>query len=298
MKDFRRSLVVAVLAVAAIGCERSKKPVPVDSGAATPANAADSSVVARARTWNSDIGPVLLIAGDSADKAVVLFPGDSSTRANTARIPRPASVTLLGRSGTVQTGEVPTISDSGSCTVATVGGAPPPHAWNVGFIGGVVAPIPVDSTEAFTHADSVTAVTWMNRLASPLPNDPAGRFAGLPFVVRGLWRFKLAGGTEVVAANLARQINQEATPLQEHTFLIAEHPANDTTLATAYFERSYGDEETIETHDVLAAVTLGASRQPALIVARDFGDENAFRIIERVGSGRWRAGWSSPRRHC
>jgi hypothetical protein len=296
MKDFRRSFVAAVLAATAVACERSKPRPPVDSASVNPTGAADS-VAATARTWNSDIGPVLLVAGESADKGIVLFPGDSATRATVPTIPRPASVILLGRSGTVQMGEVPAIADSGACSVATVGGAPPPHAWNVGFIGGVVAPIAVDSTEAFSHADSVSAITWMNRLASALPNDPAGRFAGLPFVVRNLWRFKL-GGTEVIAANLTRQINQEATPLQEHTFLIAEHSASDTTFATAYFERSSGDEETIETHDVLAAVTLGASRKPALIVARDFGDENAFRIIERTGPGRWRAGWSSPRRHC
>jgi hypothetical protein len=138
----------------------------------------------------------------------------------------------------------------------------------------------------------------MNRHASALPNDTARRLVGLPFVVRNLWRFKLADGTSVVAANLSRQINQEATPLQEHTFLIAERRSNDSTLAAAYHERSYGAEETIESLDVLAAVALGTARQPALIVSRDFGDTNAFRILERMGPGRWRAAWSSPKRHC
>jgi hypothetical protein len=298
MNDFRRSLVAAVLCGAAAACERRKTPPPLDSAAVNPTGVADSSAAATARTWNSDIGPVLLVAGESPGEAIVLFPGDSTTQASAARIPRPASVILLGRAGTVQMGEIPTIADSAGCAFADVGGAPPPHAWNVGFVGGVVAPIAVDSTEALSHADSVTAVTWMNRLASALPNDPAGRFAGLPFVVRNIWRFRLGDHTEVVAANLTRQINQEATPLQEHTFLIAEHGARDSTFATAYFERSYGAEETIETLELLAAITLGASRQPALVVARDFGDENAFRIIERAGPGRWRAGWSSPRRHC
>ena len=88
-------------------------------------------------------------------------------------------------------------------------------------------------------------------MASAIPNDSAGRFTGLAFVVKGLWRFNVPDGPQVVIATLVRQINQEATPLQERTLLVAERPPNDTTLTTAYSERSYGDEETIETREIL-----------------------------------------------
>jgi hypothetical protein len=131
-----------------------------------------------------------------------------------------------------------------------------------------------------------------------LPNDPAGRFAGLPFVVRALWRFNVAGGPQVVVANLSRQINQEATPLEERTFLIAERKGTDSTLTTAYSERSYGAEETIQNRDVLAAALVGASRNPALIIGRDYGDATAYGLIERGDDGKWRARWSSARRRC
>ena len=73
-----------------------------------------------------------------------------------------------------------------------------------------------------------------------------------------MWRFTIPDGPQVVVATLVRQINQEATPLQERTLLVAERAPSDTTFTTAYSERSYGDEETIESREVLAAVLLGS----------------------------------------
>jgi hypothetical protein len=156
----------------------------------------------------------------------------------------------------------------------------------------------VDSTESIPPADSAALVVWMNRLASALPNDPAGRFSGLPFVVRNLWRFTLPGGAPVVLAGLTRQINQEATPLQENTFLIAEPSPSDSSYSTVYSERSYGAEETIQNIDVLASALLGPARTPTIVVLRDFGDVNSFSLIERTNDGHWRARWTSGRRHC
>jgi len=299
MNVFRRAWPAIAAAVALFAaCERAKQQLAVDSAAVKPATAADTAVSAATHRWNADIGPVLLVSSGSPTEAQVLAPADSATRAVLAAIPRPASATLFGRAGTIETADVPSIADSGSCATATIAGAPPPRPWNVGFIGGVIAPIAVDSTESFSHVDSVAAVTWMNRLASALPNDSAGRFTGLPFVTRSLWRFNLADGTQVLVATLSRQLNQEATPLAEHTFIVAERAANDTTYQTAYSERAYGEEETIANHELLAATQLGANKQPALIIARDFGDSVSYVLIERVSAGRWRPGWSSPRRHC
>ena len=193
---------------------------------------------------------------------------------------------------------MPAVADSGACTVASLNAAPPPRPWSVGFIGGVVSPLPIDSTETLSHADSASLVVWMNRLASALPNDSTGRFAGLAFVVRGIWRLSLPTGQQVVVSNLLRQINQEATPLQESTFLVAERNASDSTYATAYFERSFGAEETLQSRDLLAGALLGPNRNATLIVARDFGDSTAYGIIERGDDNKWRPRWSSARRHC
>jgi hypothetical protein len=95
-----------------------------------------------------------------------------------------------------------------------------------------------------------------------------------------------------------RQINQEATPLQERTFLVAERSQADSTLATVYSERSYGDEETVESREILAAILLGGSRNAALVLSHDFGNATAYALIERGDDGRWRARWKSPRRRC
>jgi hypothetical protein len=137
------------------------------------------------------------------------------------------------------------------------------------------------------------------RLASALPNDSAGRFTGLPFTVVSIWRFAIPAGQEVVVATLSRQINQEATPLQERTMIVAERtPSRDTTLVPAYTERSYGDEDTIESREPLAAALLGPGRTPAIVVSHDFGNAVSYTILERAGDHQWRVRWSSGRRHC
>jgi hypothetical protein len=241
---------------------------------------------------------VLLIAGETATRAFVLVPDSTNAAAALAGIPHPASVTLFSRSGTVQNAELPRVTDTGACFMATLSAAPPPRQWNVGFIGGVVSPVAMDSLESLSRNDSLALTTGVIRLASALPNDSAGRFSGLPFVVRSIWRFAVPQGPQIVAATLVRQINQEATPLQERTFLISERSPSDSTLVTAYSERSYGDEETIETRDVLAAVLLGTNQNATIVLSRDFGDATAYALIERGDNGRWRIRWSSPRRRC
>jgi hypothetical protein len=241
---------------------------------------------------------VLLVAGAAPSRALLVAPDSATADATLAAIPHPADVTLFSRSGTVQTAELPGPSDGGSCPAAALSAAPPPRPWNIGFIGGVVAPLAMDSIESLAAGDSSALAVWMNRLASALPNDSAGRFAGLQFVTRGLWRFALPSGPQVVVATLTRQINQEATPLQERTFLIAEQSPTDSSYSTAYSERRYGDEETIQSTDVLAGALIGASRTPTIVVVRDFGDATAFGFVERVGNGHWRARWTSTRRRC
>jgi hypothetical protein len=239
----------------------------------------------------------LLVAGETPAQAFIIAPDSENTAGTLARIPRPATATLVGKNGSVQTSDLQTVADGSACEVSSLSAAPPPRPWSVGFVGGVIAPVALDSIASLSPADSASLVVGVTRLASLLPNDTAGRFVGLPFVVRSLWRFRTEG-TTVVIATLARQVNQEASPLQEHTLLIAEQPANDTTLSTSYFERSFGEEETVESYDVLAAATIGASQTPAVIVTRDYGDGTAYGLIERNDNGRWSPRWRSARRRC
>lgn len=239
---------------------------------------------------------MLLIAGDVPSRALVVAPDSGSADETLAAIPHPADVTLFSRAGAVQSATLPTVSGEGLCATGELTSAPPPRNWSVGFIGGVVSPLPIDS--AASPADSAALAVWLNRLASALPNDTAGRFVGLPFVAHGLWRVHIPDGPLVVIGSLVRQINQEATPLQERTIIVAEQVPSDSSFVTAYSERFYGPEETIETTEVLAGALLGASRTPTLVVSRDFGDGVAYGTIERIGAGRWRARWTSGVRSC
>ncbi len=299
MKPSRATLAVLGL-LAATACDRGGTPARQDTVRPAPMAIGDSaaSVPSPNGTWDISAGPLLLVAADSPDHAY-LVPPDSGTLATVlASIPHPASVTLFGRGGTVQAAELPAGADADVCATATLHAAPPPLPWSVGFMGGVVSPLSMDSIETMPLADSTTIAVSLNRLASALANDPAGRFEGLPFVIRSIWRFAIPGSARVVVANMTRQINQEATPLQERTLLVAEQAAGDSSFTTAYSERSYGNEETIENREVLAAILLGTTHDAALVISRDYGDATAYGMLQRVAGGRWQPRWMSRRRHC
>lgn len=296
MNIFRASAEISLLALAA-GCRRDRPPSRAETAAAVPPPVpAETSATAPAN-WNVGAGPVLLVAGDVPTRALVILP-EGNGQAALAALPRPASATLFSRAGVVQTADLPAVADSAGCAVASLNAAPPPRAWSVGFIGGVVAPLPADSIGSLSSADSSRYATWLNRLASALPNDSSGRFSGLPFVVRSISRFAIPDGPQVVVGTLSRQLNQEATPLQERTFVIAEQARGDSTFASAYGERSYGDEETVESRELLAALLIGDTRTPAIVISRDFGNDVAYALFERVGDAKWRKQWSSARRRC
>jgi hypothetical protein len=302
MTQFRR--IVATLSLSSgivAGACRRDKPVqpPQDSTRSAPVTpvASDSTAAHPVSTWDAGAGSILLVSSDAPTRAVVVLPTENDSTTLGA-LPHPASATLLGRGGDVQTADFPSVRDSAGCHIASLTAAPPPHTWNVGFVGGVVAPLSVDSAASITHADSVQLVASLNRLASVIPNDSAGRFTGLPFVVQSLWRVFVADGPTVVAGALVRQINQEATPLQERTFIVGERRGIDTAFTMGYSERSYGQEETVESRELLAAVLIGDTKTPAIVLSRDYGDENAYSILERGADGRWRLRWTSRRRHC
>jgi hypothetical protein len=301
MKMFRRSLVsVAAVLLAPAGCERAKPPARSDSAAVHPAGTTAVTPPAPPSTWDRGAGRLLLVAADSATHAYLVAPDSATAEQTMADIPHNATITLFGRGGTVQSAALDGIDTSGACAMGSLRAAPPPRPWSVGFFGGVVAPLPVDSAAAFSPADSAKLVVDMNRLASALPNDSAGRFAGLPFVVRAMWRFTLPlpTGAQVVVAELERQLNQEATPLAERTLIVTERAPNETTVNAVYSERSYGDEETIESDDVLAATLIGAGKTPAIVLSIDFGDDQAYSLIERATNGRWQRRWTSAKRRC
>src|SRR5262249_23180613 len=136
MKRFRRiAAAVGVCAfVSALACRREKPVAATDSAAARPVVGSDTTAARAPSTWDPGAGPLLLVATDSPTKALVILPTESDTTP-IATIPHPASVTLFGRGGNVQTADLTSVRDSLGCLIAPLTAAPPPHSWNVGFIG-------------------------------------------------------------------------------------------------------------------------------------------------------------------
>lgn len=303
------------LVVLVSACDRSRPATPTR---ATPPNAAESvaTPVARPTTtqWDSSVGPVMLARGASAANALVVFPDYSdSTVPDTLQLDastlRGDSVELLGRDGSIDA--VPVVSAGtkqwagDECVewpTATLGVVDTSRAagWTVGFVQQHVTSVALDSLAGMSGADSARLAADLTRLASALPDDTSKTFHGIPFSVRYAYRFQAAPGVEGVVADLVRRLNQEASPLEQHTLLIAERStaAPDAPFQVTYHERAGGLEEAIETTDVLSAVRLSAPARVALVVLREGQDTSAYAMLERTPNGSWRVRWTSVHTGC
>jgi hypothetical protein len=160
--------------------------------------------------------------------------------------------------------------------------------------------MPLDSIEALPRADSARLAAEAARLASSLPSDTAQSFRGIPFFVRTVRRFTIPPATPALVAEVVRRVNQEASPREEQIFIVAERDSTQPPgrYTVAYYERSAGLEETVESTDVLAALLLGANHQPTLVLSRDDGDGVSYALLERTGPRTWRVRWTSAYAGC
>jgi hypothetical protein len=273
------------------------------------APAGDSAAVRRRTNgWNLIAGPALLVQGPTREQAVVLFPtandSDAVAQLDSASLSA-APVTLLGRGGTrysAQLGDPPS-DDNEDCErwpLRSITGKPAEGAWAVGFVNGRVTALPLDSVDVLSSRDSVALVAEASRLASSitLPSGPA--FQGLRFTVHDIRRFEATPGVQALVAHLTRRVNQEASPQEEQTLLIAERDSGATSgpYQVAYSERSSGREEQVVAPEVLAAVRIAGSAQPSLVIARDGDDGIVYALLERTGRRRWRVRWTSSVTRC
>ena len=309
-----RAPIALALAVGAIGCEQRRSTPAIDSSVPLRPAAIGPSGSPSATTWDSRLGPVLLVSGSEPDFATVVI-GDSS-RADTvtekeAIAIRSTPAVLIGRGDSVQVGILQEVrntkgEDDSECTgwptwrISSGRSSGRLALWAVGFVGVTVQPVRMDSIESLSRVDSAHLAADVTRLASTLPASSGDRFTGLPFTVTSLWRFRAGPGVEGVVANLVRHINQEARPLEERTLLIAERDSSrrDERFNLAYYDRSQGAEETVESRDVLALARQTPDAQPMLVLGRDYGDGMSYSIVQRDPSGRWREKWHSPRGRC
>lgn len=316
MNASRRVLSV-VLVLACAACERSRQPVRSDSARAQPPGSTipTESLPPASRTvatWDPAAGPLLLVRGDNSDSAFVVYPqfSDSvlpdTTHLDVAPI-RNAEVQLYGHAGAVGAGRVRSVAERswrpGECIewpTANVALTSDSAAggWSIGLFRSGIAAIALDSIEGLAPLDSARLAADITRLVSALPGDTSRAFRGIPFAVRNAYRFTVDAGTPAIAADVVRKLNQEAMPLEEHTFLIAEKRGAKQRYTVVYRDRSSGTEESLVTTEVLAALKFPNPDRTALVLLREGFDTNAYSLLERAPGGAWRVRWTSVRTGC
>ena len=307
-------LCVTILSLTA--CEKQRATPPIDSAVPLRPATVGAANTPIATTWDARLGPVLLVSGATPDLATVVIGDSARSGADTitereAIAIRSTPSILVGRSDSIQVGILQEVrsakgADDSECTGWPTWGIASARAgaglapWSVGFVGATVQPVRMDSIESMSRVDSARLAADVTRLASTLPTASGDRFVGLPFTVTSLWRFRAGPGAEGVVANLVRHINQEARPFEERTLIIAERDSSrrEERLTLAYFDRSQGAEETVESREVLALARPTPDAQPMLVLGRDYGDGMSYALIQRDPSARWREKWHSPRGHC
>jgi hypothetical protein len=269
--------------------------------------------------WNDTLaGRDLFVAGANPTEAIVVMPHYTDSTLSDAPstdtvLTRHPAVDLFARQGHVGTATLAPQAEgnfSGSCTTwptahVTAPDGPPPQ-WSVAFHVGHATALPMDSVPALNEQDSAKRAAEVARLASALPNDTAQSFRGVPFSLRDAHQFVLPSGDTVIAAEVVRRLNQEANPQEEHILIVMERDTMrgpngaPPPYMAAYSERTSGPEDDVETDEVLAGVMLGAGprRVPTIVLDRDYGDGNAYTLIERTAPRVWRPQWSSAYAGC
>lgn len=301
----RRTILLPLLSWA---CERSE---PVVRNNAPPPAAASTTNPAAAPTtddgWIAMAGPALLVQGASRDEAIALFPAsrdsDAVARLDSVSLSE-VPVVLFGRGGQRYSAQLgaPTGEGSDDCERWPLRAFEPAAgtAWSVGFASDRARPIPLDSVAMLTPRDSMVLVAEASRLASAVSAATAPSFQGLRFTTEDVRRFEAMPGVQALVAHVVRRVNQEASPQEEQTLLVAERDSGVTSgpYRLAYAERTFGREEDVVTPEVLAGIRLGGDPQPLLVIAHDGNEGTGYTLIQRVGPQRWRIRWSSGMTSC
>jgi hypothetical protein len=258
--------------------------------------------------WNVNAGPVMLLsAGAGSDSVSIVFPeATDSTIELIQGVAPPVSglvFELFGRSGKIDSTTVlpqSTFPDTtGECNAWPIGRAQSARpVWRVGFVRGNVSAMALDSIGSLPSADSAMLAASLTQTAATLPVSSDPTFRRLPFRVQWAYTFRL-DSVEVVITDIVRALNEEANPRIEHLLLIGERPIGTKgKYAVGYFSRIAGAEETMQATDVLAAVRIGASKSPAIVVSVESEEGVQLGLIERAGPGQWRPTWKSAYTTC
>ncbi len=258
--------------------------------------------------WDSTIGPAIVVSDVRASStAAIVLPGlTDSTLAASSKFELQAlastSIDLFNASGLVgnSTLEVSSQqSDQSGCVRWPIGRLITPirSGWSVGLEKGRATGLALDSMERMRGADSTKFVADVVKAAGSIRDTGDPVFRGIPFSVRKAYRF-LTTSVSTVVAEVVRKINEEATPREEHVLLVADRPSTGSEYQVGFYRRSAGNEETVETNEVLVALRLVKSNRPAIVITFDHEDGGQFGLLERVDERNWQLVWRSAYTGC
>lgn len=296
----RWGIVGGALAVAgALACDRKPAtPANVTVEATQPPTPVAAPVVV-ALPWREADGPFLLTAGDEVTEGTLVPPDSAHALAQGLPQGRATEAELFGRGGIIGRAALTPVRPA-PCGWPRVRLAPrdslgEDQHWGAAFAPGIAHAVAVDSLERLARPDSARLVADLARLLGALPDDTVPQFRGLPFAVRGAWRFAPAPGALAVVAEVHRRVAQEATPLEERVLVVAERDSTaPARWRTAWWARAQGTEETVEAIDALALVTLGADPFPTLVAGHDAPGAPWQELVARDSTGAWRTRWRAP----
>lgn len=291
--DHRRLTLFAITLAAAASCTSRDAN---DGGSQSSQSPVDSGTVPTDTIpWFDGAAPLLLVPAQSNDRALIVAADSLAADMEEGPIEQPG--TLIRLDGSTIPVRVTVGSGGEGCVDATLDPSPS-ASWGVGFVGRAPNVLRVDSLRGMSRQDSTALSPTIFRIASGIPNAPGGRFAGLPFSLVEVWRVRMADGAMILVATTKRQLNQEDSPLEERTLIIAEGDSSGAGYGLMYSKRSTGPEETVEGSDLLAAVALPGRGEAQLLFAHDFGGQTSYSIAERTGRARWKLRWTSRRLSC
>lgn len=266
-----------------------------------------STQLASSTNWDLDAGPVMLVSmGNTGDSGMVVLPEVSdSTIASVQGIGAPVGglvFDLFGRAGKIRSSVTVTAARADSTQDCyawpPVGLRTTSSGWRIGFASGRAHEIKLDSIEGIPSTDSAGLAASLAQMAATLPIASDPTFRGLPFRVRSAYTFRF-DSADVVIADVVRSVNEEANPRLEHLLIIGERAVGNAGRYTpSYYSRTAGAEETTQATEVLAAVRIGSSKRPAIIVSIEYEEGRKLGLIERTAPGQWRFVWRSAYTDC
>lgn len=306
-----RLLSLLVCSVALTSCGQRRDVQQPDTVAVHPSPSSSATTPDSTNNgWDERAGTFFIVPGSSAESALVIYPeysSDQSIEAAHFDIRRAANASVeLTRDGetlgsarltNVVVDQVEDCSAWPRAQVVSNGpGQSIPTDWSVGLASSVRR-FPLAQLAHMSEKDSVRFVIALARLASGIADDTSTVFRGRPFVVRQVTMVR-ADSLPFLFGEVIRSIDQEAMPLQEHLTILAEPDATQVGgYRVAYFERSTGSEETVETTELLAAFAPdGVTLQ--LLVSRELGEGVAYAVFSRDAGRSWHVRWTSAYAGC